>query len=127
MQHPDPLTMGRYIKGLKNMTVKGSYINKDFSDLNIYLGKLGFASRKPVQVGSVSVSPIDFMSRFSATEEFRQTAIIQRILESQRKIGEWIGLRVEVKGRKAGKPAWYIYSHFKTYGVTATPDGELGW
>ena len=113
--HPEPLTIPRYIKGIKNIVNKGSYTVKEFVDLVLYLGSLGLASMKPIKVGDISVAPIEFCRHFFAlSDEFKQTEIYKRIIERELALGPFTGIDVLVKGEKGGRPARYVYHYFST-------------
>ena len=57
--HPQPLTMPRYIKGLRNLVVKGALVPAWVDQLIQEQKETGLLSRTPVDVKGVEVAPYD--------------------------------------------------------------------
>ena len=98
--HPEPITLPRYIKGVRSVTNRGAMMPNWSWDVFWDLIEYGWADDKPIDVQGVSVVPIELavklLARWSASTD--------------RDIGEnYTGLRVDVKGEKAGKKTSYSY------------------
>ncbi len=109
MSHPEPVTLPRYIRGVKNITVKMAY-PKRATELLMNLAKLGLDSKTPVPVGPVAMTPYDFARHyFFASDVFRQTETWKGIMEDERAMGPSMSIRVEVEGEKDRRRCRYVY------------------
>jgi len=99
--HPEPVTIPRYIKGLKKCVNKAGIMpawgNKLFKDLLDY----GFVSNEPITVGGHSITPEQFVSEF-----------VQSAPSFKRMVEEWTteAGKIIIKGLKDGAPASFIFS-----------------
>ena len=57
--HPQPLTIPRYIKGVKKVVIKGALIPSWVDELIKEQKETGFLSKEPVEVKGVNVAPYD--------------------------------------------------------------------
>ena len=57
--HPQPLTIPRYIKGVKKVEIKGALIPSWVDELIKEQKETGFLSKEPVEVKGTSVTPYD--------------------------------------------------------------------
>jgi saccharopine dehydrogenase (NAD+, L-lysine-forming) len=95
--HPQPLTIPRYIKGVKNVLIKGALIPGWVDELIKEQKDTGFLSKEPVEVRGVSVVPYDL------------TLKLWGAIPNNRDRGpQSSGLKVIVKGEKDGN--WVIYT-----------------
>lgn len=94
--HPQPLTMPRFIKGLKNVVVKGALIPSWVDQLIEKQKEAGFLSKTPVDIKGVGVAPYDLALR-----------LWDSIVESRDKGPCASGLKVTVKGEREGKQVTY--------------------
>lgn len=121
--HAEPVTLPRYIEGVKVVTNKGglspSWVNQMFLNLVAF----GFSSTKPLEVKGVSITPRDFtLKLLSAILDFAPPETLARIVEDVRETGAVGGLRVDVKGEKDGNPTRLIYR----FGVTRPEMVSMG-
>jgi len=93
--HPEQVTMPRYIK-TKQVTNKGSVIPNEYYNLTRDLCGLGLASKEPLNVKGVIVTPYDFAMAYIIKER-------EKILKKTN-FGKQRGcLSIVVKGKKDGK------------------------
>lgn len=93
--HPEQVTMPRYIK-TKQVTNKGSVIPNEYYNLTRDLCGLGLASKEPLNVKGVTVTPYDFAMAYIIKER-------EKILKKT-DFGKQRGcLSIVVKGKKDGK------------------------
>jgi len=99
--HPEPITIPRYIKGLKTCVNKAGILplwgNQLFKDLNEY----GFVSDEPMDIGGFTLTPEQFISEF-----------IQSAPSFKEHVEQWTteAGKIIVKGYKDGDPVAYTYS-----------------
>ena len=99
--HPEQVTMPRYIK-TKQVTNKGSVIPNEYYNLTRDLCGLGLASKEPVDVKGVKVTPYDFAMAYIIKQR-------ERILKETH-FGKQRGcLSIVVKGKKDGKYREYRF------------------
>ncbi len=70
--HPQPLTIPRYIKGLKKVEIKGALIPLWVDELIKEQKETGFLSKEPVEVQGTKVTPYDLTLRLWDTIPQRQ-------------------------------------------------------
>ena len=99
--HPEPLTLPRYIPGLKYVDCKLNLNPPLLKDMIVELGNMGLISSEAIEVKGVELSPLDFF-----------VAYLSRIAEEPLLTGiPYEGaVRVEVRGKKDGGPARVIYT-----------------
>jgi saccharopine dehydrogenase (NAD+, L-lysine-forming) len=94
--HPEQVTLPRYLK-VRRVTNKGSVLPIEYYQLTAELCRAGLASREPVDVNGVPVTPYDFAVAYVIRER-------ERILR-ETKFGSARGcMSVVVKGRRHGEP-----------------------
>lgn len=94
--HPQPLTIPKYIKGVKKVVVKGVLIPAWVDELIQQQRETGFLSEEPIEVRGVKVKPYDLTLRLWET-----------IPQNRDKGPQSSGLKVIVKGEKDGKQITY--------------------
>jgi len=94
--HPQPLTMPRYIKGVKRVIIKGALIPSWVDELIKEQKETGFLSREPVEVRGTKVVPYDLTLR-----------LWDAIPDNRDKGPSASGLKVIVKGERKGKQVTY--------------------
>lgn len=125
--HAEPVTIPRYIKGVKVVTNKGglspSWVNQVFFNLVAF----GFSSTKPLEVKGVPIAPREFtLKLLGAILDFAPPETLTRIVEDISETGAVGGLRVDVKGEKDGNPTRLIYRLGVTRPEMATMGGSTG-
>ena len=99
--HPEQVTMPRYIK-TKQVTNKGSVIPNEYYNMTRDLCGLGLASKEPLDVKGVKVTPYDFAMAYIIKQR-------ERILK-ETNFGKQRGcLSIVVKGKKGGKYREYRF------------------
>ncbi len=94
--HPQPLTIPRYIKGVKTVVIKGALIPLWVDELIKEQKETGFLSKEPVEVHGTRVTPYDLTLRLWDT-----------IPKNRDNGPEASGLKVIVKGERDGKQVTY--------------------
>ncbi|MEW6666716.1 MAG: saccharopine dehydrogenase NADP-binding domain-containing protein [Thermodesulfobacteriota bacterium] len=94
--HPQPLTIPRYIQGVKNVVIKGALIPSWVDELIKEQKETGFLSRGTVEVKGTQVTPYDLTLR------------LWNDIPTHRDRGPFAsGLKVTVKGEREGKLVSY--------------------
>ncbi|MBN2156638.1 MAG: SDR family NAD(P)-dependent oxidoreductase [Candidatus Lokiarchaeota archaeon] len=62
--HPEPITLPKWIPGVKRVTNKGTVLPEEYYDLTRTLYKCGMASKEPIMVNGTPVIPHDFATQF---------------------------------------------------------------
>jgi lysine 6-dehydrogenase len=94
--HPQPLTVPRYIKGVKKVVIKGGLLPQWVNDLIREQNVSGFLSTEPVEVKGAHVAPYDLTFRLWAT------------IPDNRDRGPMAsGMKVIVKGEREGSQVTY--------------------
>jgi lysine 6-dehydrogenase len=94
--HPQPLTIPRYIKGVKKVVVKGVLIPSWVDQLIKEQRETGFLSEEPIEVKGIKVTPYDLTLR------------LWEAIPKNRDKGPFAsGLKVIVKGERKGKQVTY--------------------
>ncbi|MFB3885055.1 MAG: saccharopine dehydrogenase family protein [Thermodesulfobacteriota bacterium] len=132
--HPQPLTIPRYINGIKKVVVKGALIPTWVDQLIKEQNETGFLSNEPVEVKGTQVVPYDLTLRLWRTipknrEKGPLASGMKMIIKGERK-GRQVTYTVDIVGRTAagtGLPvsiaALMLYSgDVKVKGVVA-PEG----
>jgi saccharopine dehydrogenase (NAD+, L-lysine-forming) len=94
--HPQPLTIPRYIKGVKKVVIKGALIPSWVDDLIKEQRETGFLSKEPIEVKGTRVVPYDLTLQLWAA-----------IPNNRDKGPPASGLKVIVKGERKGKQVTY--------------------
>lgn len=94
--HPQPLTIPRYIKGVRRVIIKGALIPSWVDQLIREQRETGFLSKDPVEVKGTKVAPYDL------------TLQLWGAIPNNRDKGPFAsGLKVIVKGERNGKQVTY--------------------
>jgi saccharopine dehydrogenase (NAD+, L-lysine-forming) len=99
--HPEPLTLPRYIPGLKTVSCKLTLNPPQVCEMILGLEELGFTSEEPLAVKGIELSPLDFSVAYLA--HLAGGPLLQGIPYEG-------AVRVEVLGRKEGRAARVIYT-----------------
>lgn len=94
--HPQPITIPRYIEGVKNVIIKGALIPSWVDDLIKEQRDTGFLSPEPMEVKGTKVVPYDLTLKLWET-----------IPEGRDNGPQASGLKVIVKGERDGKRVTY--------------------
>ncbi|MBW2094725.1 MAG: saccharopine dehydrogenase NADP-binding domain-containing protein [Deltaproteobacteria bacterium] len=94
--HPQPLTIPRYIKGVKNVIIKGALIPLWVDELIKEQKDTGFLSKEPESINGTTVIPYDLTLK-----------LWEKIPEGRDKGPQASGLKVIVKGERGGKKVTY--------------------
>jgi lysine 6-dehydrogenase len=94
--HPQPITIPRYIEGVKKVVIKGALIPRWVDELIKEQKETGFLGTEPVQVKGTNVTPYDL------------TLKLWDAIPNNRDKGPFAsGLKVIVKGERKGKLVTY--------------------
>ena len=94
--HPQPLTIPKYIKGVKNVIIKGALIPLWVDELIKQQKDTGFLGLEPIELKQTKVTPYDLALK-----------LWEGIPEGRDKGPQSSGLKVIVKGERAGKKITY--------------------
>jgi saccharopine dehydrogenase (NAD+, L-lysine-forming) len=94
--HPQPLTIPRYIKGVKRVVIKGALIPRWVDELIKEQKETGFLSEEPIEIKGTKVVPYDLtLKLWDAIPKNRDNGPLAS------------GLKVIVKGERKGKQVTY--------------------
>jgi lysine 6-dehydrogenase len=94
--HPQPLTIPKYIKGVKNVIIKGALIPLWVNELIKQQKDTGFLGQEPIELKQTKITPYDLALK-----------LWEGIPEGRDKGPQSSGLKVIVKGERAGKKVTY--------------------
>ncbi len=94
--HPQPLTIPKYIKGVRNVIIKGALIPQWVDELIKQQKDTGFLGTEPIDIRGTKAIPYDLALKLWET-----------IPEGRDKGPQSSGLKVIVKGQRAGKKVTY--------------------
>ncbi|MBM4327301.1 MAG: saccharopine dehydrogenase [Deltaproteobacteria bacterium] len=94
--HPQPLTIPKYIKGVKNVIIKGALIPLWVDELIKEQKNTGFLGKEPIDIKGTGVTPYDLALKLWET-----------IPEGRDNGPQASGLKVIVKGERDGKKVTY--------------------
>lgn len=94
--HPQPLTIPRYIKGVRNVVIKGALIPLWVDELIKEQKDTGLLGKDPIDIKGTSVTPYDLALKLWET-----------IPKGRDNGPQASGLKVIVKGERAGKKVTY--------------------
>lgn len=113
--HPEPITLPKYIDGVKTVTNKGTVWPDIFVEATKLFSKLGLTSMKEIKIGGVSIPAREIITAFvmQLTDIAPEDTLISVMEEVQEKYGEYafygIGLNVRVYGVKNNEKVKYTY------------------
>jgi len=127
--HPEPVTIPRYIKGVKVVTNKGTVWPSLMTEASKMFAKLGLISLKDFTIKGVTMPVRDVAVQFvmSIPDLTPAETISALATEAEERYGEYalegVGLKVKVKGESQGKTICYSYGVACRSAVvcTATP------
>jgi len=123
--HPEPVTLPRYIEGVKVVTNKGGLVPTWLNQLYLRLVDFGFGSTKTLKVKDGSIAPRDFtLALFHAMGEIASPEALSRMLEEAKE--SMGGMRVDVIGERDGeatKLAYRLGASVEVTGAMATTTG----
>lgn len=100
VKHSEPATMGKYISNKpRNVAFRIGFPEVDLQTFKT-LKALGFGDEKPLKVGNIEVSPLDFL-----TVMYQRGISESRGAPSPKEEYEYDAFRIDVKGEKDGLPA----------------------
>ena len=109
--HPEPVTLPRFVKGVKTVTNKGALFPHLINQLFSFLVDFGFSSTQPIKVKGVSIIPREFsaalMDQQRETPEIVAPHVLEKVLPLEGSLLS--GTRVEVKGSKDKNAVRYVY------------------
>ena len=94
--HPQPLTIPKYIKGVKNVVIKGALIPQWVDELIRQQKDTGFLGQEPIDIKGTRVTPYDLALKLWET-----------IPQGKDNGPQSSGLKVIVKGERDGKKITY--------------------
>jgi saccharopine dehydrogenase (NAD+, L-lysine-forming) len=99
--HPEPVTLPRYIKGVKTVVNKGGVLPTWASKMIMEWADRGFLDPEPLKVGDVAIPPQDFM-----------VALLKSAPKFRKQVEHYTDAPsiVLVKGKKGGQNITYSYS-----------------
>lgn len=107
--HPEPVTLPRYIRGVKTAIIKGGILPAWCTQMFLEFAERGFTGTEPLRIGDAFVSPRDCITSVVANSPtFR--GLVDRQTESIS--------RLTVKGREAGAEVTYSVSRAGRGGMT---------
>jgi len=112
--HPEPLTIPRYIKGVKNVSNNGAVWPNHFTEITSFIKKIGLTGLTKMTVNEHEVYARDVATCIMlALPSIATDMVEEMILDTVNKYGEFglegVCLRVDVKGEKDGSPAQFSY------------------
>ncbi len=113
--HPEPITIPRFIKGVRVVTHKGGFMPPRIYQFIRNMIEYGFTSSEPIRVRDMSVTPADFIVAF-VSSEIAANAKGLRLHE----IASGLGLQIRVAGKRGGKAVQYTYQCFDPSPLGAT-------
>lgn len=126
--HPEPVTIPRYIKGVKNVTNNGGVWPARFTELAFFLKSIGLPELTEIMVNEHKVAARDVATAIVMALPSMASDVVESMVEETVNLyGEFgvqgVALRVDVIGEKDGKPAQYSYRgcHKEADLLTALP------
>jgi lysine 6-dehydrogenase len=109
--HPEPVTLPRYIKGVKTVVFKLCNLPPWINDWFLKCVKLGFADSKPLKIGNIAIVPRDFIVEGLSKSD---------LLEKEKERYVTANRYFVIKGKEGGKEVTY------THHITGLPSGMTG-
>ena len=109
--HPEPVTLPRFIKGVKTVTNKGGLFPPLINQLFSFLVDFGFTSTQPIKIKGVSIIPREFSAALLDQQRENPELVAPHVLEKVLSLESSLlsATRVEVKGRKGENVVRYVY------------------
>ena len=101
--HPEVLTIPMYVKGVKNVTVRGGIFPGDIHDLIESWVKTGVDLMGTYDVDGTKITAVDFLS-----------AVSMKIMQSKKDIPAVAAQRIEVVGRVGGRDVTHVHASVGT-------------
>ncbi|UCG89809.1 MAG: saccharopine dehydrogenase NADP-binding domain-containing protein [Candidatus Heimdallarchaeota archaeon] len=101
--HPETITLPKYIKGVQQVTNKGTVLPPEYFYLITDLVKLGLTDDKPINVKGHMISPLEFTISYIINQ--RERILKELNFGSQRGC-----VKIVVKGKTDGKTHHYVFS-----------------
>ncbi len=101
--HPEVLTIPLYVKGVKNVTVRGGIYPGDIHDLIESWVKTGVDLMDTYDVDGTKVAAVDFL-----------TAVSMKIMQSKKDIPAVAAQRIEVVGSVGGRDVTHVHASVGT-------------
>lgn len=117
--HPEPVTIPRYIKGVKVVDNKAGIVPPEVSLMYRCFVDYGLADEEPMTIQGVKIKPRDFLIEHTMSLPEERIVKVFRLEEVQ----PLFGCRIEVKGKKEGITKRYIYQYLSEdyYRATYVP------
>jgi saccharopine dehydrogenase (NAD+, L-lysine-forming) len=98
--HPEPVTLPRYISGVRNVIGKGGFLPTWVSKMFTEFIKLGFVSDQPITIGNISTSVRELMA-----------SVVQQAAGFRKQVEEYSlsTCNIVVKGREGRNKVTYTY------------------
>jgi saccharopine dehydrogenase-like NADP-dependent oxidoreductase len=112
--HPEPVTIPRYIKGVKNVTNNGGVWPQRFTKIAMFLKSIGLPDLTEMAVNDHKVYARDVATAIVLALPTIATDLVETMIqETVDRYGEFgvqgVALRVDALGQKNGKPAQVSY------------------
>ncbi len=106
--HPEPVTIPRYIQGVKNVTNNGGIWPKRFTDIAMFMKNIGLSNLIEMNVNEHKVSARDVATAIILSLPTIATDLIESMIKEVVDLyGEFgidgVSLRVDVRGEKNGR------------------------
>ena len=122
--HPEPVTIPRYIRGVKKVTNKGTVWPKLLADLAKTFAMIGLTEMREVSLGSLTICPRDLMVELTLRlNELSSPELVESVIKEIEGFGEYamgVALRVDVEGKKEDRVIRRSYSLVSPSAVRAT-------
>lgn len=122
--HPEPVTLPRYVRGVKTVTNKGTIWPTSLADLAKTFSEVGLTTLRELNLRGTSVPLREIMVHLTLDlADFAPPELLEEAQRELEDLGEYslgVALRAEVRGRKEGKRARRIYGAACRSAVTAT-------
>jgi saccharopine dehydrogenase (NAD+, L-lysine-forming) len=120
--HPEPLTLPRFIEGVKNVSIKGATLPTWLDEVYRGLSRSGFTSKEPVSVKGISIIPLDF----AVSLTFSQYAFPREIKEMiDRDAPTTSAEKCIVTGERKGNPVKYTYDGLASFATTTAASASI--
>lgn len=99
--HPEPLTLPKYVPGVKHVCMKLNLNPPMVKDMVVQMGNFGLGSAEPIEIKGAKIAPVDFVVAL-LTKSASDPMLAAFPKES--------AIRVAVKGEKDGRPTTLVYA-----------------